>query len=78
MQAFLIQILINLAIAAAMAVISMALMPRKETEPPKPQKNDMEPTADEGTEVKHLFGTGPVEMGIVAVMDRRVEAIVRP
>lgn len=77
MQAFLAQMLINLLVAAAMAAISMALYKPKPTEPPKPQKANFEPTADEGTEVKHLFGTGPVEMSIVAVMDKSVEAIVR-
>lgn len=76
MQAFLLALLRNLIISAILAWASYRLAGgAQQAEAPKPQKNDFAPTAIEGTEVKHLFGTGPVQMMVVAVMQKSTEAI---
>lgn len=75
MNAWLLSVLRNLVIGIAMLALSSLLIKQKETDPPKPAKNDYSPTADEGTEIKQLFGTGPVEMIVVAVFDRATDAI---
>lgn len=79
MQLFLFSILRNLVVAAAMAFLSAVIYRPKAagTDPPKPQRIDFAPTADEGTEIKHLFGTGPVELLVVWVGDKSVEPIVK-
>lgn len=77
MPAFLLAIFKNLLVAAALAFLSGLLYRQKSVDPPKPSENDYAPTAKEGTEVKHLFGTGPVELLVVGVFDRETVAIQR-
>lgn len=77
MPAFLVAILQNLLVAAALALLSGLLYRNKTTEPPKPSTDEYKPTAKEGTEVLHLFGTGPVELLVVGVFNRETTAIQR-
>lgn len=77
MPAFLVSILTNLLVGAVLAFLSALLIPKKSIKPPEPSDNDYSPTAKEGTEIKHLFGAGPVELLVVAVFDRETKAIRR-
>lgn len=74
MWGFLAQLAIGLITAAASALFGAK---PKAPEPPKPQKSDYGPTADEGTEILHHFGTGPTQFLVVWVGDKSIEAIVR-
>lgn len=69
MPAFLVTILVNLLVAAVFAVISGALQKKADTDPPEPSTDLFKPTAKEGTEIKRLFGAGPVELLVVGVFD---------
>jgi hypothetical protein len=77
MEAFLLQLLVNILIGAALAFISAALYKPKGRADAQPGDQDFKPTAREGTEIKHLFGTGPVQLMVVAVMDKKAEALLR-
>lgn len=77
MQAFFISILRNLLVAGALALLSALLYRQPKIDEPEPAENDFSPTAREGTEFKYLFGTGPVQLTVVAVMDRATEEIRR-
>lgn len=75
MQAFILSVLRNLVVAAALALLSRLIFRPDEADAPKAQANDFAPTSEEGTEIKHLFGTRPVPLLIVAVMERSVTPI---
>jgi len=77
MGAFLLGILKNLLISAALAFVSSLFYRQKSPDPPEPQENDFAPSAAEGTEIPHLFGTGPIRLLVVGVFDRATEAIKR-
>lgn len=70
MQAFFLSLLRNLIVAGALALLSALFYRQPRIAEPEPKENDFSPTAREGTEIKELFGTGPVKMIVVAVMDR--------
>lgn len=72
-----VEIFRNLLIAAALALVSALLYRPPQQSDVEPQENDFSPSAREGTEIKHLFGTGPVQMMVVNVMDRETEEIKR-
>jgi len=77
MQAFLLTLLRNVLISAALAWLSAVIYRPKAEDAPKPSKDDYTPTADEGTEIKALFGTGPVPLLVVAVMAKSISPIRR-
>lgn len=77
MQTFLFSLLRNLLVAAALAFLSSLLYRQPKPKEPEPQDNDFAPDGREGIEVKHLFGTGPVRLMTVAVVDRETTAIKR-
>lgn len=75
MPAWLLSVVRNLIIGIAMLSISALLNRQKDNKPPEPAENDFSPTADEGEEIKQLFGTGPVDFIVVAVFDRSTRPI---